>query len=156
MRSIKLIDLRMSQGKIRKIKRPTLGRLPSKYVFVLNPYADVRFSRCPQCRKVTYYRKFPLLIHLEGTGLRILGKTCRYCTRCELIIADKAELLTELACIIPCPASEITEDSYLVIGTVDLKTWQRGRLAPLAINDILDQTAVFKQSSIVMPVRSKR
>jgi hypothetical protein len=95
-----------------------------------------------------------LLIHLEGIGLRILGKTCRYCTRCELIIAHKAELVTELARIIPSPASEITEDSYLVIGTVDLKTWQRGRQAPLAINDILDQTAEFKQCSIVMPVRA--
>jgi hypothetical protein len=139
----------MLQGKMRKINRQTLGRIPSKYVFVVNPYYDVRFSRCPQCRRATHYRKFALLIHLEGIGLRVLGKTCRYCTRCELIIVHKSELVIELARISSSAASEITEDSYLIIGTVNLKTWQRGLQTPLAIDDILNQTAEFKQCSMV-------
>lgn len=154
MRSKKTYRLKVLQGKKKTISKRRLGRLPPKYVFVLNPYADVRFNRCPQCRSVTYYRKFPLLIHLEGTGLRILGKTCRYCARCELIIAHKAELVTELARVIPSPASEITEDSYIVIGTVDLETCRRGLRTPLAISDILDKTADFKQCSVIMPIRA--
>ena len=64
-----------------------IGRLPGRYSFLLNPYADTRLSKCPQCRRPTHSRKFPLVIHIEGWGPFILGKTCRYGARCELIIA---------------------------------------------------------------------
>jgi len=139
---------------MRKIDRRTIGRLPSKYAFALNPYVDVRFSRCPRCRRLTYNRKFALLIHLERIGLRVLGKTCRYCASCELIIAHKTELETELARIIPSPTSEVTDESYLVIGTVALKTWQRALQTPLPINQILDQAADFKRYSKLSPVQA--
>ena len=142
------------QKGMRKIDRRTIGRLPSRYAFALNPYTDVRFSRCPTCHKLTSYRKFPLLIHLEGIGLRVLGKTCRYCPRCELIITHKTELETELARIVSSPTSEITDDSYLVIGTVNLKTWQRALQTPLPINHILDQTADFKRYSKFTPMKA--
>jgi len=134
-----------------KISRRTLGRLPSRYAFALNPYEDVRFSRCPRCHDLTYSRKFALLIHLQGIGLRVLGKTCRYCTRCELIIAHKAELETELTRIIPSPVFKIRDDTYLVIGTVELKTWKQALQAPLPMDQILDRAADFKQYSQFSP-----
>jgi hypothetical protein len=37
-------------------------------------------------------RKFPLLIHMDGYGLLNLGKTCRYCAKCEFIIAHQDQL----------------------------------------------------------------
>ena len=33
-------------------KKRRLGKLPPQYTFVLNPYAEYRFTRCPNCAKV--------------------------------------------------------------------------------------------------------
>jgi len=30
-----------------KKKEPRLGKLPRRYTFILNPYAEYRFTRCP-------------------------------------------------------------------------------------------------------------
>ena len=64
-----------------------LGKLPPRYLFILNPYTDARFSKCPRCERPTHLRKFALFILIDDWGPLVLGKTCRYCTRCELIIA---------------------------------------------------------------------
>jgi hypothetical protein len=74
-----------------------IGKLPPRYSFILNPYADERLSKCPTCSKPTHLRKFALLIHIDEWGPMILGKTCRYCTPCELIIAHQDELEAQLA-----------------------------------------------------------
>ena len=70
----------------------TIGKLPPRYTFILNPYQDTRLSKCTICRKPTHMRKVALLIHIEEWGLLALGKTCRYCSHCELIIAHRDEL----------------------------------------------------------------
>jgi hypothetical protein len=103
-----------------------VGKLPPRYSFLLNPYSDVRLSKCPRCGRLTHPRKFALFIHVEGFGPLVLGKTCRYCTPCELVIAHRDELEAELArgpARLPPGASE---DRYLVVGTVDRKVWQKG------------------------------
>jgi hypothetical protein len=46
-------------------KRKQFGDLPPAYGFVLNPYPDVRLSRCAFCQGKTGQRKLPLLIHIE-------------------------------------------------------------------------------------------
>lgn len=68
------------------------GQLPPRYTFALNPYQDARFSKCPKCNRATYLRKFPLLIHIDEYGPIVLGKTCRYCSKCEFIIVHQDEL----------------------------------------------------------------
>ena len=127
------------------------GHLPEKYSFALNPYSDVRFSRCPKCRNLTYLRKFALLVHLETVGLNVLGKTCRYCPNCELIIAHQRELEQELDRIVSVSTFKLTADSYLVIGTVKLSTWRKALLKPVPIEDILHQAADFKRYSQFHP-----
>jgi hypothetical protein len=83
-----------------------IGKLPPRYSFILNPYADVRLSRCPRCQKLTYLRKFALFIHIDVWGPMALGKTCRYCSRCELIMAHQDELEAQLAhSFSQCPRS---------------------------------------------------
>ena len=42
-----------------------LGKQPPRYRFFLNPYTDVRFTTCPQCRGKTSQRKLPLVIHID-------------------------------------------------------------------------------------------
>jgi hypothetical protein len=96
-----------------------IGGQPPRYSFILNPYSDIRISKCPQCSRPTFARKFALFIHFEGFGPLVLGKTCRYCSRCELIIAHQDELKAQLADgparLMPCAGG------YLVIGTMDKK-----------------------------------
>ncbi|HEV3050541.1 MAG TPA: hypothetical protein VGX50_09545 [Longimicrobium sp.] len=79
---------------------PHFGKLKPRYRFALNPIPEVRWSRCPRWDKLTHARKFPLLIHIAELGLLTLGKTCRYCTPCEFIIADQMELEEQL--VISC------------------------------------------------------
>ena len=74
-----------------------IGKLPPRYSFLLNRHPDVRLSKCPECHRPTHLRKFALLVHVDGWGLMAMGKTCRYCTRCELIIAHQDELEAELS-----------------------------------------------------------
>ena len=76
---------------------PKNGQLPERYSFLLNPYTDTRLSKCPRCEKPTHPRKFALFIHIEQWGPLTLGKTCRYCSTCELIIVHQDELEAQLA-----------------------------------------------------------
>ena len=123
-----------------------VGKLPARYSFLLNPYNDVRLSKCPQCDRPTHSRKFPLLIHLDGFGALVLGKTCRYCTRCELIIAHQDELEGELAISLRQRAPNVVLREYLVLGTMDKNVWQEGlqvESRPLA--NMLEHVADFKK-----------
>jgi hypothetical protein len=56
----------------------------------------------------------------------MLGKTCVYCSSCELIIAHKLELETELAYAFEKIAPEMIGNEYLVLGTMDRKAWKAG------------------------------
>lgn len=126
--------------------RKRLGKLPARYSFILNPYTDVRLSKCPKCERPTHPRKFPLFIHVDGWGPLLLGKTCRYCTRCELIIAHKDEMDAEMAHSLARLAPEAVGREYLVLGTIDRKVWQqglRGEGPPLA--EALEHVADFKK-----------
>lgn len=55
-------------------RRRRLGKLPLRYRFALNPFSEVRWSKCPLCEKLTYNRKFPLLIHVDQHGPVILAR----------------------------------------------------------------------------------
>jgi hypothetical protein len=123
----------------------TVGKLKPRYSFLLNPYTDIRLSKCPGCQRLTHPRKFALFIHIDGWGPLILGKTCRYCTRCELIIAHRNELEAQLAhgpaALTPKPDGS----GYFVVGTVDRKVWQKGLEKGTPMNTILEHMADFKE-----------
>ena len=102
------------------------GHLPPRYTFALNPYQETRLSKCPRCDRATYPRKFPLLIHVDDFGPLVLGKTCRYCSRCELIIAHQDELEGVLAELFSERAPQVIGNRYFVLGTVERKAWREG------------------------------
>src|SRR5437763_4648080 len=56
-----------------------LGKQPPRYRFFLNPYEDVRSTKCPQCDNKMHQRKLPLVIHVDPMQILSLNKTCRYC-----------------------------------------------------------------------------
>ncbi len=122
-----------------------LGKLPPRYRFALNPYKDFRWSKCPKCGRLTYMRKFPLLIHIDGFGLLTLGKTCRYCPKCEFIIAHQDDLEHVMAEIFSESHPDVVGNWYLVIGTVEKKAWQVGMIEPMTMQEIRNYTADIKE-----------
>jgi hypothetical protein len=123
-----------------------IGKLPPRYSFILNPYRDVRVSKCPQCGRPTHARKFALFIHVDDWGPLMLGKTCRYCTPCELLVAHKDELDAQVAHSLGQVAPEAVGSDYLVLGTVDKKVWQEGlRGGGTQLGDSLEHMADFKR-----------
>ncbi len=122
-----------------------IGKLPPRYSFMLNNHAEVRLSRCPKCRKVTHSRKFALVIHIDEWGPMALGKTCRYCSRCEIVMVQRAELEEELAKSFSQMAPQVIGNDYLVLGTMEKKIWREGldgEAKPLA--GMLKHMADFK------------
>ena len=76
-----------------------------------------------------------------------LGKTCRYCTRCELIIAHQDELEALLAGSLGTIAPEVIGNKYLVLGTVERRIWQSGLQGTgHHLGEILGNTADFKET----------
>jgi hypothetical protein len=126
---------------------PHFGKLKPRYRFAVNPFPEVRWSRCPRCEKLTHARKFPLLIHIDGLGLLTLGKTCRYCTPCEFIIADQAELEEQL--VIACEERgrpEAIGRPYTVFATVERAWWKNSlKQHPLSLEDLRAHTADIKE-----------
>jgi hypothetical protein len=116
-----------------------IGKIPLRYSFMLNPYADVRLSKCPRCQKLTHLRKFALFIHIDAWGPMALGKTCRYCSRCELIMAHQDELEAQLAHGLSQTAPEVIGNPYLVLGTIDKKVWR------VPLGEMLQHVADFKR-----------
>lgn len=124
----------------------SIGKLPPRYSFFLNPYTDIRFSKCPLCEKLAAMRKFALFIYIDKCGRLMLGKTCRYCSRCELIIAHQDELEDELVNMFSRIKPEVIGNEYIVIGTVEKKTWEKGVKGDVIPSDeLLEHVADFKK-----------
>jgi hypothetical protein len=128
------------------MKRRRIGCGPPRYAFMLNPYAAERISRCPKCRRLTHARKFALFILVAGAASpMVLGKTCRYCARCELIVAHKRELEGELARGFEARQPDVIGNDYFVSGTVERRTWLRGLHGSLGpLDEALRHVADFK------------
>jgi hypothetical protein len=126
-------------------KAPRIGRLPPKYIFVLNPYEDVRFTRCPGCDQRTRLRKLPLFIHVDPMNPVVLGKTCRYCADCDLLIVHQDELEAQLAALFEERDPTVIGNDYLVLGTVERQAWREGMKQPKGIPDMLEHLHDFRE-----------
>jgi hypothetical protein len=129
------------------MSKKTIGGLPPRYTFLLNPYTDTRLSKCPKCERLTHSRKFALFIHIEGWGPLTLGKTCRYCSHCELIIAHQDEPEAQLAHSMSKLAPEVMGNEYLVLGTLAMKVWREGlKGSGQTVDEALEYVADFKKT----------
>jgi hypothetical protein len=126
-------------------KSTRLGKLPPLYRFILNPYTDVRFSRCPICEQKMRQRKVPLFIHVDPFHPMVLGYTCRYCPDCDLLIAHQDQIEALLANRFAEHAPEVIGNDYLVIGTVERKAWREGMKQPKDTDDMLAHLHDFKE-----------
>jgi hypothetical protein len=73
-----------------------------------------------------HQRKLPLVIHIDPIVTLALNKTCRYCPRCDLLIAHQNDLEHLLASIFSEHNPEIVGNAYVVLGTVDRDVWKSG------------------------------
>jgi hypothetical protein len=126
-------------------KSTRLGKLPPLYRFILNPYTDVRFTRCPSCEQKMRQRKVPLFIHVDPFHPMVLGYTCRYCPDCDLLIAHQDQIEALMGNLFAEHDPEITGNDYLVIGTVERKAWREGMKQPKGIDDMLAHLHDFKE-----------
>jgi hypothetical protein len=128
------------------------GYLPPQHRFFLNPYHDARFTRCPKCDRPTKLRKKPLLILFKPPQPVSLNKTCRCCSNCDLLIVHKDDLdeLLERICLQLFP--ELAGHDYLVVGTMDRKTWREG-LQISSFEELLNMVHDFKQHLEFEPAR---
>jgi hypothetical protein len=109
-----------------KMSKPRFGKLKPVYSVLLNPHGEYRLTKCPHCENLTYPRKFALLIAVLGWMPYAQGKTCKYCTRCKMIIVDQDELELEMGTTLAEHAPQVVGKEYLLIGVVEMKTFKRG------------------------------
>ena len=125
-------------------EKKKIGKLKARYSFALNKYNDIRFSKCPRCNHNTYNRKFIFFIHLDDWGPLLLGKTCKYCSKCELIVAHKNELEEQLILFCTRYCEENIGKEYLVMGTIDKKKGKEGFSGKkLDFDDVLNHMSDF-------------
>jgi hypothetical protein len=130
-------------------KAPRIGKLPPKYTFILNPYTDARFTRCPNCDQLTKVRKLPLFIHVDPLNPVVLGKTGRYCTDCDLLIVHQDELEAQLEALFAERAPSLVGNDYMVLGTVERQAWREGMRQSKRIEEMLEHLHDFKEVRIV-------
>lgn len=131
---------------------PRLGKQPLRYRFFLNPYRDVRFSKCPQCSNKMGQRKLPLFIHIDSKQPLLLNRTCRYCSHCDLLIAHRDELDDIITRVFPTLDLKTVSSQYLVIGTVDRADWRRINQNKLSVQATIEALHDFKEVVIFKPV----
>ena len=125
-------DLKMPRTGSRKDR---VGALPPRYAFVLNAHVGTKFTKCPRCDTRTNVRKLSLVIHVNGFGLVLLGKTCRLCLRCETLITHKAESIN---------CSSVSKRDYFVLGTVNRGMYRGGLSGAASLDDVKAHTSYFK------------
>lgn len=120
--------------------------LPPRYAFVLHSDVRDRFTRCPRCSAPTRLRKLALVIHVDhpaGARLVTLGKTCRLCVVCEVLIAHEQEVTPLL--VASGAATSSAAPNYVVLGTVAARVWRSGIARGVSLEGVRESRADFKQ-----------
>jgi hypothetical protein len=125
-----------------------------KHYFFLNPYKDAAFTKCPKCNHNTKIRKFPLVVHIDPQQVRLLNKKCRYCVKCDLIIAKKSELESLMVACFEQPMPEIIGNNYLVMGVAERKDWLESKKGKMAQSETIERILVFKDVLSFEPVHA--
>ena len=127
-------------------KLQTFGDRPAKYRCWLNPYDFTRASSCPRCEKPTYPRKFPLVIATEGTTAPIvLGLTCKYCSKCELIVAHKNIIESFLYQHFCQHQPEVIGNDFFIVATMELAYWNKVKDTPGPFAEFIPHMADIKE-----------
>jgi len=72
-----------------------------------------------------------------------LNYTCRYCKSCDLLIAHKHEVEHLLTNLFSQTEPEIVGNEYLIIGTVEKKSWREGLQRTRSVGEMLPHASDF-------------
>jgi len=125
-----------------------------KYYFFLNPYDAAAFTKCPKCENNTKIRKFPLVVHIDPHQVLLLNKKCRYCVKCDLIIAKKSELESLMAACFEQSKPEIIGNNYLVMGVAERSDWLVSKKGKMPQSETIKRILMFKDVLNFEPVRA--
>ena len=130
-----------------KIKsgKGTSDKYKRRHRFFLSPYIEHAFTKCPRCEGKTKVRKFPLVIHIEPKQLFLLNKLCKFCPRCDLIIAKQEEVESLMADRFSQANPEVIGNEYLVVGTLDRNDWREGNKGNITPSEITHRMYVFEE-----------
>jgi hypothetical protein len=111
-----------------------------KYFFFLNSRDDQGFTRCPECNNKTGIKKIVLVIVIKPENPLTLGKKCKFCPKCELVIAKKSEIEALLSYSMEeVNRPDLIGNDYDVIGTIDKKYAIKKDLSKMSyFNEIWD------------------
>lgn len=124
--------------------RQGFGSLPPKYNFLLNPYPEMRFYKCPNCENKTSQRKLPLVIHVDPVNLIAINHTNRYCRNCDTLIGHKHEIEHHLTEMFSKINPDFVGNNYLVFGTVEKKAWRDNISQPKPLQEMRCHIHDFK------------
>ncbi len=116
----------------------------ARHYFFLNPYDDIAFTRCPKCEEKTKIRKYCLVIHVDPKFLLSLNNSCKYCSRCDLIIVKQTDLERLLTAICEQNAPDIIGNEYFVFGTMDRKDWKNAQMGKMSQQEAIKRSRPFK------------
>jgi hypothetical protein len=119
-----------------RARRGTAEPPPSR--FVLNPFLDVRWTRCPDCDQPTRLRKVPLVLRVPHHGLLALALLCRFCPLDSLLIAHQDVLEAQLHRVL---GTQEPIKRYRILGVVRPELWRRGRAAKESLR-LEDEAAI--------------
>ena len=125
-----------------------------RHYFFLNPFEDAAFTKCPKCEDKTKIRKFPLVIHIDPEQLLLLNKKCRYCVKCDLIIAKKSELESLMVACFEESKPEIIGNNYLVMGVAEKRDWLEIKKGKMPQSETIDRMLILKDFLNFEPVRA--
>lgn len=127
-----------------KTKRKQFGELAPKYNYSLNPYPNLKFSKCPICGNKTGQRKLPLLIHVDPMHLISLNYSNRFCSNCDLLIGHKHEIEHHLTQTFSRLMPKDIGNNYFLMGTVEKKAWRAGLKQPKSFDETIQNLHDFK------------
>jgi hypothetical protein len=125
-----------------------------RHYFFLNPHEDAAFTKCPKCEDNTKIRKFPLVVHIDPRQVLLLNKKCRYCVKCDLIIAKQSELESLMVACFEQPKPEIIGNNYLVMGVVEREDWLKAKKGKTPKAETIERILVFKDVLNFEPARA--
>lgn len=115
------------------VESGSLGQLPPRYTFALNPRLFARVNQCPDCRTPTEELIVPLLIHVEPDVWIVIRTRCRHCPQCDLLIADQRRLEGAMAAM-------LMDKPGKTLGDETLRTIARELVETVRRNTTIDWT----------------
>ncbi len=84
--------------------------------------------------------------------MMVLNKTCRFCLRCDLLIAHRDDVKALLAGFFAQRNPKAVGNDYFIVGTLHRNVWRQSREQPMEIRKVLKHLHEFKEMVRFEPV----